>query len=199
MRLAGLDVSAFRNPAFEAAFGAAVADVLGLAADNVANVAAEHADRRRLDGAVIATFDVTARSTASAEAFSASVAADLEGAADADFAEALDAEAAATGDAGAQAAAASLEEVLDVDAAPYEPPTPSPTAEGEKKKTKRRILGLPGQLALVLFAAAVALIGICGCWYACAGSGEEPERTSSPDVELNDVYKQPKKTTREVV
>ena len=91
------------------------------------------------------------------------------------------------------------EEVLDVDAAPYAPPTPSPTAEGEKKKTKRRILGLPGQLALVLFAAAVALIGICGCWYACAGSGEEPERESSPDVELNDVYKQPKKTTREVV
>ena len=123
----------------------------------------------------------------------------IEGAADADFAEALDAEAAATGDAGAQAAAASLEEVLDVDAAPYAPPTPSPTAEGEKKKTKRRILGLPGQLALVLFAAAVALISICGCWYACAGSGEEPERTSSPDVELNDVYKQPKKTTREVV
>ena len=187
------------HPAFEAAFGAAVADVLGLAADNVANVAAELADRRRLDGAVVATFDVTARSTASAEAFSASVAADLEGAADADFAEALDAEAAATGDAGAQAAAASLEEVLDVDAAPYAPPTPSPTAEGEKKKTKRRILGLPGQLALVLFAAAVALIGICGCWYACAGSGEEPERESSPDVELNDVYKQPKKTTREVV
>ena len=126
-------------------------------------------------------------------------AADLEGAAGADFAEALDAEAAATGDAGAQAAAASLEEVLDVDAAPYAPPTPSPTAEGEKKKTKRRILGLPGQLALVLFAAAVALISICGCWYACAGSGDEPERTSSPDVELNDVCKQPKKTTREVV
>ena len=56
-----------------------------------------------------------------------------------------------------------------------------------------------GSLLEMGFTAAVVLIGICGCWYACAGSGEEPERESSPDVELNDVYKQPKKTTREVV